>query len=299
MNLTVGSLFSGIGGGDLGLQRAGFKIAWQVENDEFCTRVLQKHWPNVPKYGDVRDVGGHNLEWVDFIHGGFPCQPVSVAGKRRAQEDERWLWPEFARIVRELRPWYVLVENVPGLLVRGMGDVLGDLAASGYDAEWQSLPAAAFGAPHIRERVFIVAHARCQCDKPRRTLNELATTPRARKGQASQRQRIRNAVVDSGKAISDTDSCGFEMYPQSHRAAQQSAFNALGRMDACGRDRWAPEPGVCRVANGVPAQMDRLRGLGNAEVPQVVEWIGRRIIEAARQPGVGAVFRNWRKGVDE
>ena len=156
--MKVGSLFTGIGGLDLGLERAGMKIAWQVEIDPFCRQVLEKHWPHVPKYGDIRQIRGDELEPVDLIAGGFPCQPVSVAGKRKGQKDERWLWPEFARIIRVVRPQYVLVENVPGLLVREMGDVLGDMAEMGYDAEWFVFPARAVGAAHLRERVFIFAH---------------------------------------------------------------------------------------------------------------------------------------------
>tara|TARA_R110000824_G_scaffold393342_1_gene592453 strand:- start:344 stop:1054 length:711 start_codon:yes stop_codon:yes gene_type:complete len=156
--MTVGSLFSGIGGFDLGLERAGHEIVWQVENDPFCQKVLRKHWPDVPCYEDVRDVGVHNLETVDVICGGFPCQPVSIAGKRKGQDDERWLWPEYARIVREMEPRYVLMENVPGLLVRGMGDILGDLARLRYDAEWEVLSAKEAGAPHRRNRVFILAY---------------------------------------------------------------------------------------------------------------------------------------------
>lgn len=159
IRMTVGSLFSGVGGLDLGLERAGMEIRWQVEVDPFCLAVLQKHWPDVPKYGDIRELRGDELEYVDLVAGGFPCQSVSIAGKKRGQNDERWLWPEFARIVRVVRPKYVLVENVPGLLVRGMGDVLGDLAEMGYDAEWLVFPARAVGAAHLRERVFIFAHS--------------------------------------------------------------------------------------------------------------------------------------------
>jgi DNA (cytosine-5)-methyltransferase 1 len=159
MTLTVGSLFSGIGGLDLGLERAGMEVRWQIENNAYCQRVLAKHWPAVPRYGDIKEVDPSELESVDVICGGFPCQPVSLAGKGRAQDDERWLWPEFVRVVRHLRPHYVLVENVPGLLVRGMGDVLGALAGLGYDAEWQSIPATAVGAPHLRYRVLVVAYA--------------------------------------------------------------------------------------------------------------------------------------------
>ncbi len=122
--MRFGELFAGIGGIGLGLERAGMEVRWHVEKDEYCRRVLAKHWPDVARYEDVKDVGAHNLEPVDLICGGFPCQPVSVAGKRKAQDDERWLWPEFSRILRELRPRYALMENVPGLLVRVFGDVL-------------------------------------------------------------------------------------------------------------------------------------------------------------------------------
>jgi DNA (cytosine-5)-methyltransferase 1 len=157
--LTFGSLFSGIGGLDLGLERAGWRCRWQVESDEFRRSILALHW-SVPRYADIREVDFEQIEPVDLIAGGFPCQPVSSAGKRKVQSDERWLWPEFARAIRSLRPPFVLIENVAGLLERGFGDVLGDLADCGYDAEWQMLPAAAVGAPHIRARVWIVAYTR-------------------------------------------------------------------------------------------------------------------------------------------
>lgn len=157
--MKFGSLFSGIGGMDLGLERAGMVCKWQVEIDEHATKVLTKHWPNVPRFRDVRDVGKRNLEWVDLIAGGFPCQDVSHAGKRIGIEGARsGLWSEFHRIISELRPRYALVENVTGLLDRGIERVVGDLAGIGYDAEWDVIPACAFGAPHPRERVFIVAY---------------------------------------------------------------------------------------------------------------------------------------------
>jgi DNA (cytosine-5)-methyltransferase 1 len=156
--LTVGSLFSGIGGFDLGLERAGMTVVWQVENEPYCNKVLAKHWPHVTRYGDIKEIDWSEVERPDLICGGFPCQPVSLAGKRLAQEDERWLWPEVDRCIRALRPRYALLENVPGLLSAGMSDVLGDLAACGYDAEWDCIPAAAVGAPHLRYRVWIVAY---------------------------------------------------------------------------------------------------------------------------------------------
>src|SRR5262245_50285026 len=129
---TLGSIFAGIGGFDLGFQRAGFEIGWQIERDPYCRRVLRTHWPTVRRHVDVRLLTGAELTPVDVIAGGFPCQPVSLAGRQRGAADERWLWPEFARIIRAVRPRFVVVENVPGLLTHGMGDVLGDLAACGY-----------------------------------------------------------------------------------------------------------------------------------------------------------------------
>jgi len=160
--MRVGSLFTGIGGIDRGLEAVGMRTVWQVENDEYCTKILERHWPRVKRYGDVREVHGEDLEEVDLLCGGFPCQTVSLAGLRKGEEDPRWLWPEFRRILREVRPGWALVENVPGLLSNSEGEtfagLLRDLAQSGYDAEWDCIPAAAVGAPHLRYRVFLVAH---------------------------------------------------------------------------------------------------------------------------------------------
>ena len=157
------SLFSGIGGLDLGLERAGITTVGQVEIDPWCRRVLAKHWPDVPRHDDVRTAVDWWLEQqrphVHLVHGGFPCQDVSDAGDLAGIEGEQsGLWTDFAAVVRALRPRWVLVENVPGLLTRGMGRVLGDLAACGYDAEWDCLPAAAVGAPHLRAREWLLAY---------------------------------------------------------------------------------------------------------------------------------------------
>lgn len=160
---TYLSLFSGIGGLDLGLDRAGFRCVGQVEKDPFCQRVLAKHWPEVPRHDDVATAA----EWwlseprptVRVIVGGFPCQPVSDAGLKLAQEDERWLWPDMASVIAALRPIWVIGENVPGLLKRGLADVLRDLAGLGYRARTGVVSACALGAPHTRERLFVLAHA--------------------------------------------------------------------------------------------------------------------------------------------
>lgn len=195
MNGTFVSLFAGIGGLDLALEALGYRCTAQVEWDRHCSRILERHWPDVSRWGDVHEFtaaayaegqqavaaveGGLHPEppsedrGVDLICGGFPCQPVSTAGRRKAGSDERWLWPEFARVVGELRPRAVLIENVRGLLsaghvdpatgepVRGsaFGEVLGDLADLGYDATWTVFRASDVGACHQRARVFILAHA--------------------------------------------------------------------------------------------------------------------------------------------
>jgi DNA (cytosine-5)-methyltransferase 1 len=259
---TFGSLFAGIGGIDLGLERAGWECRWQVEWDAYCQRVLAKHWPDVPRYGDITAVDWSGVERVDLLAGGFPCQPFSQAGKRLGTAADRWLWPEFARAIRELRPRFVLVENVPGLLARrgGMGDVLGGLAELGYDAEWESIPAAAVGAPHLRYRVWVVAYADSE-GEPRQPVDVF---PRPR------------VVVP----LADAD----RSRPQGHGGLGGERHGPgewpLGPSGRSLADQWLVEPDVGRLAHGVPDRVARLRALGNAVVPQVVEWIGRRLLEA-------------------
>jgi DNA (cytosine-5)-methyltransferase 1 len=165
--VNVLSLFSGIGGLELGLERAGMTVVGQVEIDDYCQRVLAKHWPEVPRHDDVRTC----VQWwrsqprprVDLVCGGFPCQDVSQAGTRAGINGARsGLWEWMATAIGDLRPRFVVVENTPGLLARGMGRVLGDLATLRYDTEWATVPACAFGAPHTRERVFILAYPQGQ-----------------------------------------------------------------------------------------------------------------------------------------
>lgn len=269
--MSVGSLFSGIGGLDLGLERAGMRVRWQVENDAYCNRVLARNWPNVRRYGDIRELAGDGLEPVDLICGGFPCQPVSLAGRRRGDADERWFWPEMQRVCSLVRPRWILVENVPGLLSidagRLFGTVLRDLAESRYDAEWDCIPAAALGAPHIRNRIFIVAHASgCGCGPEGRGLRE-GDTAELRVGRSANR----SDQTGAGDEISDTDGpgCG-----EQRRA--ESVFAGHAAIEQC--DWWKVEPPFCRVVDGFPGRVDQLRGLGNAVVPQIAEWIGRRIM---------------------
>jgi len=158
--MTFGSLFAGIGGFDLGLERAGMKCQWQVEINPFCRKILAKHWPRVKKYDDIKKTGKHNLEPVDLICGGFPCQPFSLAGKRRGQKDDNFLWPEMARIIEELNPTWVVCENVPGLINMELDQMLTDLENKNYETGAFVIPACGIGAKHFRYRVWIVAHTK-------------------------------------------------------------------------------------------------------------------------------------------
>ena len=237
MTLTVGSLFSGIGGFDLGLERAGMKVIWQSEIDPFACKVLKKHWPNVPNLGDIKKIDWTNIERPDVICGGYPCQPFSTAGKRGGATDPRHLWPAMFNTICLLRPRYALMENVRGHLSMGFDQVLGDLASVGFNAEWQVIPAAAIGAPHKRDRVFIVAY------------------PKSSTGRNTQPYNLQTLFKQTTK---------------------------LGKSDSATRtvgNWWEVEPNVGRVANGVSDRVDRLRGLGNAIVPQVAELVGALVVE--------------------
>lgn len=279
--MRVLDLFSGIGGIALGLERAGFETAAFCEVDPHCQQILRKHWPDVPIFSDVRELcrrtGDNEPEddWggvecsihsgqdfgdcpcigtdqfldevggIDLIAGGFPCQDISNIGKREGIDGQRsGLWGEFARIIGELGPRYVIVENVSALLVRGLDRVVGDLATLGYDAEWHCIPAAYIGAPHRRDRLWIVAHARSE-----------GLERHAGYGEA-----IRRAVEDRSTWAQGV--CG-------------------GRHPA---EWWDVEPGMGRVANWLPGRLVKrhLTALGNAVVPQIPELLGRAILEAER-----------------
>jgi len=254
MMLKVLDLFSGIGGFSLGLEKTGgFETVAFCEIEAYPRKVLTKHWPGVPIYDDIRKLTGKTLERdgiaVDVICGGFPCQDLSFAGKRAGLKGERsGLWGEYARLIGELRPRYVIVENVPGLLSLGMGAVLGDLAALGYDAVWDCIPAAAVGAPHRRDRVWIIAYAASE-----------------RRGEARELRRNEPAqrVAGMGETVSD---------------ARCKLLERRGRESTARATEWLAEPAVGRVAHGVPGRVDRLKALGNAVVPQIPETIGRAIL---------------------
>jgi len=278
--LTFGSLFAGIGGFDLGLERAGMRCLWQVEIDDYARRVLAKHWPDVARYGDVRECGADNLARVDLICGGFPCQDISVAGKLAGLEGgQSGLWSEFNRTVCELKPRWVVVENVRNLLAidagRAMGAILRDLAESGYDAWWDVLPAAAVGAPHQRDRVFIVAYS--HADRGGREANEKLHGAEA--ADTSVWDSFGGYVDGLGDEVANAN---YEGESGNLKGEQKKIFCGAD-VERCGW--WISEPDVGRVADGVPQRVDRLRCLGNAVVPQVAEWIGRRIMASEEGEG--------------
>jgi DNA (cytosine-5)-methyltransferase 1 len=261
--ITIGSLFSGIGGLELGLERAGLgPVVWQCEVDPFCRQVLAKHWPNVTRFEDV--TRPRNYPHVDLICGGFPCQDVSAAGRGRGIGGDRSsLWWHFADIVRKVSPRFVVVENVTSGKVRWLPYVRHTLHVLGYDTTALGIAARDVGAPHRRERVFVVAHS------GREHLRE-----QHRRGRGTNRS---GALVPRGDGqAGDVANAG--------SARRQGAIDSE-RLPA-ERGGWAVEPDVGRVAHGLSGGLDgrkrraRLRALGNAVVPQCAEIAGRVILSA-------------------
>jgi DNA (cytosine-5)-methyltransferase 1 len=251
--LTVGSLFAGIGGFDLGLERAGMEVRWQVEIDEFCSAVLAKHWPEVKRYEDVQKVHARNvrncyrppcrncLEPVDVLAGGFPCQDISFAGPGDGLEGDRsGLWHQYARLIGEVRPRYVIVENVAALLVRGFSDVLSGLARIRYDAQWSIVSACSVGTPHVRRRLFIVAYPNSVYGRPR----------------------VWHSAPREFRSLQSLDR------PKGPRTRW--------------RARLANPSALYRGAHGLPFGSERNKAIGNAVVPQVAEAIGRAVMRVFR-----------------
>lgn len=274
--MKFGSLFSGIGGFDIGLERAGMECAWQVELDDYATKVLEKHWPNVKRYRDIREVGKQNLEAVDLICGGFPCQPFSVAGQQKGKEDNRYLWPDMLRVVSEVRPAWFIGENVAGIVNLALDQVLFDLEAEGYETKSFIIPACAVDAPHRRDRVWIVGYS----EHNGSSKAEVGRSMHEPQEQTEQNQSIESegaGAVSEDVANTENSIGRQDSQTPSRRTPQQPRGRTSGK--AAGANGWFPEPNVGRVANGVPARVDRLKCLGNAVIPQIVEAIGRAIVE--------------------
>lgn len=239
--MRVLDLFSGIGGFSVGLERAGMTTSAFCEVDRHCRSVLARHWPNVPIHGDVQTLRGEDLGPIDLVCGGFPCQDISKAGRGAGLRGERsGLFREVVRLVKELRPPWVILENVSALRSRGLDQVLGELSSLGYDAEWHCLTASSFGAPHRRDRIWIVAYPRGS--------------------------RVEGPILREHPG---------PLGPWRWRGEEDMRLIRGGPFQ---RRPGHPQPLLRRMDDGLPGAMDRLRSLGNSLVPSIPEAIGRAIM---------------------
>jgi len=305
------SLFAGIGGFDLGLERVGMECVGQVEIDPYCLAVLAHHWPNVKRIEDIRNVKGNEFGAVDLVCGGFPCQPFSCAGKRKGKADDRYLWPEMCRVIKACRPAWVLGENVAGIIGMELDKVLADLETIGYSVQCFVIPACAVDAHHRRDRVWIVGYSECPERRQDNAPWGHSDEGCHRKGQETSRSgepsenvahatrrglgTDRGASGDSGHAdlcgevVADSFQSRLEGHAGDGAIGDEPGWNGTEPDGSTGETRvcrwpdeadWFAESGMGRLAHGVPNRVAQLRALGNAVVPQVVEQIGKAIMQA-------------------
>jgi|TARA_R110000744_G_scaffold67558_2_gene137718 DNA (cytosine-5)-methyltransferase 1 len=298
-------LFSGIGGFAVGLEATNFfETTCFVEQDSFCQEVLRYHFPEVPILGDIRNVKRSNLPDPnpDVILGGFPCQPFSVAGKQAAKDDPRHLWPEMFRLIKECRPTWVIGENVTGIVKLGLDEVLTDLEGEGYATRTFNIPACAVGAPHLRQRVWIVAHSDSNSepdvplnDKARQRIlgetNYLADSDsNDRRRRSSAKSQERNPRLEhSGGSERCTkpdphptmaDPTGIKCKRSSAKRSGQGRSEEASRgcrSSSASANYWETEPQVGRLVDGLSNRVSQLRALGNSIIPQIAEEIGHAI----------------------
>lgn len=255
------SLFSGIGGLDIAAEMAGFRTVGQCEWADYPTKVLEKHWPDVPRWRDIRTLTGGNfyertgLRTVDVVSGGFPCQPVSVAGKRRGKDDDRYLWPEMFRVIQELRPAWVVGENVAGLVTLGLDEVLSDLESIGYACQAFIIPACAVDSAHRRDRCAIVANA----NDGQRNDTEEKIQPRW------------DASFNSCCDVSDTNSVRLQWNGYIWEQKSDSRFEAWEVSRNCENRRFtrSAQSGLGRVVDGIPAWLDGY-WLNEPDIPRII-----------------------------
>lgn len=270
--MRVGSLFSGIGGFDLAARWVGWTTSWYSEIEPYACAVMRKRFPEAVNLGDITQIT--NPPPIDILVGGFPCQDISLAGKGAGIEGERsGLWSHYARLIKEAQPQYAVIENVSALRSRGLDRVLRDLMEIGYDAEWHCIPACAVGAPHQRDRIWIVAHPNSLTERQSRHEAEAVSNcrpSRMESGGGSSR-------CESGETLSTLADSLREGLERLARYGEECGDTGQDRpatpQSLCGGTDpfgwWLSEPNVGRVAHGVPARVDRTRCIGNAIVPQV------------------------------
>lgn len=308
--LTHLSLFSGIGGLDLAAEQSGFRTVGQCEWADYPRAVLEKHWSGLPRWRDIRTLTGDDfyektgLRTVTVLSGGFPCQPFSTAGKRRGKEDDRYLWPEMLRVIQEIRPAWVVGENVAGIVNMTLDTVLSDLESIGYTCQPFIIPACAVDAPHRRDRCAILAHSNSKgqqmCQQHGTPDTGWEKEPHGSAGQCC--EAVANAQRNGLRQNSHQSHSHIEW---DDKAPKQGGGAELRTVGCCGCDVpnadgtvwpvplqtrrgwtgfvhigwWPAEPSVGRVAHGIPARVDRLKCLGNAVVPQQFYPIFRVIAE--------------------
>ena len=267
-------LFSGIGGFSLGLEATGgFETVAFCDYDSYCQKILRKHWPWVTIYDDIKELNHEKLNSnghtkIDIVTGGYPCQPFSVAGRQQGEKDPRHVWPEYFRLIKELRPTWVIGENVSGHVKLGLDTVLENLESEGYSARTFSISASSIGANHQRERIWIVANSGCSwgsgSEFQRKNENEIKKE-NANQFERSSSSSQSNMVYSDSERLEKWESIG-ENFSQEYQTL-------------IGADWWSIEPDVGRVANGVPKRVDRLKSLGNSLVPHIPYYIGMSILQ--------------------
>ena len=288
------SLFSGIGGLDLAFEWAGGTITAMCEIEPYCQKVLRKHWPHVPLFEDIKEVHALDVGTVDVIYGGFPCQPFSVAGKQKGQNDSRYLWPEFSRLVSDIKPRWVVAENVPGILRISADDVCSDLERQGYSVGIWDFEAAAVGALHRRERVFFVAHSGCslwQRSFKQRTLSDETGERTSYKSQRPGCSFVPDSCCKRCKEQQQPfqieqefsiSGCHCGGMPQSYLGRMVNGVSSELDNDRLTFWNSVPEPHE-RTINGIKYRTNRLKALGNAVVPQQAYPVFKAIIDADEQ----------------
>jgi len=283
--IRVGSLFSGIGGMEIGLSRAipNIRPAWFCEQNLYSQSILSKHWKGVPIYDDVRNINKSNVESIDILTGGFPCQSISIAGKMEGLENDEksGLWWEMWRIVRDLRPRIVIMENVSNIIRLGGIDVVGSLTQIGYNSEWEIIRASDFGAPHKRARWFCVSWDTRTIENPRRTI----TNPDEKRFGTSntiQSRRSTFDVYDNKRISTDPDGVRTKIQIEGKQSSKQKSrgFSANGSIDGYTWKGFPTQSPICRRNDGIPDRVDRIRALGNAIVPDCSEYVGRCVLKS-------------------